>query len=333
MSSTQFLNAEEVARYLNVGKNTVYELAKAGKLACYRLGRKMRFTVEDADAYLASTWGTVSPGADASAAAPVASAAPASGVDHADEDTAELVAAASFDAPTGPSFVIAGADRAADVLMGALCNVGIPATRLVRGAYTALVNLYAGEAHAAVIDLYDQASNSWNVPYVRNLAPGAAVVVFRLISRPAGIIVAAGNPKRLRSWGALLHEDVRLVNRTKGSGARVLLDEKFRAMDVRTEAIAGYAGKTFTGAEAAQRVAQGMADVTIGNPGDAAGVAGTEFVPLQTAWVDLVVRKAPETRPVIRRLKDLLASDALRGQFAAGAEDDASRAGIIIYES
>ena len=335
MPSTQLLNAEEVARYLNVGKNTVYELAKSGKLACYRLGRKMRFTVEDADAYLASTWGTASPGSDSSTAVPAASvaASPAPDAARTGEDAAELVAAASFDAPTGPSFVIAGADRAADVLMGALCDGGIPATRLVRGAYTALVNLYAGEAHAAVIDLYDQASNSWNVPYVRNLAPGAAVVVFRLLSRPAGIIVAAGNPKRLRSWGALLHEDVRLVNRTKGSGARVLLDEKLRAMDVRTETVTGYAGKTFTGAEAAQRVAQGMADVTIGNHGDAAGAAGTEFIPLQTAWVDLVVRKTPETRPVIRRLKDLLASDALRGQFATAAEGDTSRAGIIIYES
>ncbi|MBQ3386512.1 MAG: helix-turn-helix transcriptional regulator [Eggerthellaceae bacterium] len=333
MSSTQFLNAEEVARYLNVGKNTVYELAKTGKLACYRLGRKMRFTVEDADAYLASTWGTVSPGSDGSTAEPAAPAASAPDAASIAEDAAELVAAASFDAPTGPSFVIAGGDKAADVLMGALCNAGVPATRLVRGAYTALVNLYAGEAHAAVIDLYDQASNSWNVPYVRNLAPGAAVVVFRLLSRPAGIIVAAGNPKRLRSWGALLHEDVRLANRTKGSGARVLLDEKLRAMDVRTEIVTGYAGKTFTGAEAARRVAKGMADVTIGNPGDAAQAAGTEFVPLQTAWVDLVVRKTPETRPVIRRLKDLLASDALRGQLAFGAEGDVSRAGIIIYES
>lgn len=325
MASNQFLNAEEIARYLNVGKNTVYELVKTGKLSCYHVGRKMRFTVEDADAYLASTRAT-------SAAAP----APASPAGEAADgsDAAELAAAAAFDAPSGTAFVIAGADRAADVLTGALSADGVTAKRLVRGAYTALVNLYAGEADAAVIDLFDQATNSWNLPYVRNLAPGASVVVFRLLNRPVGFIVAPGNPKRLRSWGGLLREGVQLANRTKGSGARVLLDEKLRALDARAENVAGYTAKTFTGAEAARRVAQGMADVTVGHEGDVAACGqGAEFVPMQTGCVDLVVRKTPETRPVIRKLKALLATEALQAQLASVPGGDASRVGVIVYET
>ena len=332
MSSSQFLNAEEVARYLNLGKNTVYELAKSGKLACYHVGRKLRFTLEDADAYLASTRDEAM-AAGGGAGAAMQDAAPAAAPESA-SDRAELVAAAAFDAPEGVAFVIAGADRAADVLAGALSADGVAAKRLVRGGYTALVNLYAGEADAAVIDLFDQATNSWNLPYVRNLAPGASVVVFRLVSRPVGFIVAPGNPKRLRSWGGLLREGVQLANRMKGSGARVLLDEKLRAMDARAENVAGYAAKTFTGAEAARRVAQGMADVTIGHEGDvAAAGAPTEFVPLQGGSVDLVVRKTPETRSVIRKLKALLATDALQAQLAAIPGSDASRVGIIIYEN
>ena len=331
MSSTQFLNAEEVARYLNVGKNTVYELVKANKLVCYHVGRKMRFTVEDADAYLASTRREVTAAAGGGAEALTPDDAPKG---TAENDAAELAAAASFDAPTGTAFVIAGADRAADVLAGALSADGVAAGRLVRGGYTALVNLYAGEADAAVIDLFDQATNSWNLPYVRNLAPGASVVVFRLINRPAGFIVAPGNPKRLRSWGGLLREGVQLANRMKGSGARVLLDEKLRAMDARTENVVGYTAKAFTGAEAARRVAQGIADVTIGHEGDvAAAGAPTEFVPLQNSCVDLVVRKTPETRPVIRKLKALLATEALQAQLAAIPGSDASRVGVIIYEN
>ena len=55
MRSDEFMNAEEVARYLHLGKNTVYQLAKTGKLASYHVGRKLKFTIEDVEAYVSST--------------------------------------------------------------------------------------------------------------------------------------------------------------------------------------------------------------------------------------------------------------------------------------
>ena len=55
MRADDFMNAEEVARYLNLGKNTVYQLAKTGEIASYHVGRKLRFTIEDVEAYVAST--------------------------------------------------------------------------------------------------------------------------------------------------------------------------------------------------------------------------------------------------------------------------------------
>ena len=55
MGSDGFMNAEELARYLNLGRNSVYQLAKSGEIASYRIGRKLRFTREDADAYLAKS--------------------------------------------------------------------------------------------------------------------------------------------------------------------------------------------------------------------------------------------------------------------------------------
>lgn len=54
MASDYFMNAEEVARYLHLGKNTVYQLAKTGRLASYRVGRKLKFTLEDVEAYVAN---------------------------------------------------------------------------------------------------------------------------------------------------------------------------------------------------------------------------------------------------------------------------------------
>lgn len=322
MRSDDFMNAEDVARYLNLGKNTVYQLAKTGKLASYHVGRKLKFTLEDVEAYVASTHHATA----ATLPVPTSDAEVAEGEDNLSE-------AASFGDLKGVPFVIAGGDSAADLLAGALNTSGMPAARKVCGSYTALVNLYAGDADAAVIHLYDQASNSCNVPYIRNLAPGVSVVVFRLYGCHEGFIVRTGNPKKITTWGSLLREGVRLANRAKGSGARVLLDEKLRSMEVRAETIDGYDSNYIVGATAARRVASGVADVTIGTEREMHGVSSVEFVPLQMEWIDLVVRKTPEARPAIKRFKEILASDCLRQDIAALKPCDTSRLGTVIYES
>ena len=110
MRSDEFMNAEEVARYLHLGKNTVYQLAKTGKLASYHVGRKLKFTIEDVEAYVSSTHKAPSsqaPRAQAPAAAET-------GKEPLDDNKA-LTEAASFGDITGDRFIIAGADEAADI--------------------------------------------------------------------------------------------------------------------------------------------------------------------------------------------------------------------------
>ena len=203
----------------------------------------------------------------------------------------------------------------------------------MQGSYTALVNLYAGQADAAVINLFDQATNSWNTPYVRNLAPGSSVVTIRLFGRKQGLIVQERNPKRLTTWGSLLREGVRLSNRTKGSGSRVLLDEKLRALDARSETIEGYSSQAYVGTTAIRRVSNGLADVAVGHEREALHVPGVQFVPLQQEWVDIVIRKTPKTRTTIRTINDLLVNNNVRREFAALAPCDVSRLGVVVYES
>jgi putative molybdopterin biosynthesis protein len=210
---------------------------------------------------------------------------------------------------------------------------GMPTARKVCGSYTALVNLYAGDVDAAVVHLFDQTTNSCNVPYVRNLAPGASVIVFRLYGRQEGFIVRTGNPSRISTWGSLLRDGVRLANRVKGSGSRVLLDEKLRAMEARADSILGYDTRYKVGSTAARRVADGVADVAIGIERETYGISGVQFVPMQMGWVDLVVRKTPDSREAIRNLKDLLASARLRQDTSALTPCDASKLGVIVYES
>ena len=113
----------------------------------------------------------------------------------------------------------------------------------------------------------------------------------------------------------------------------MLLDEKLRAMDARAESIDGYDSHYAVGGTAMRHVANGLADVTVGTEREAFGIKGVQFVPMQEEWVDLVVRKTPESRSIIKRLKGLMAGDRLRQDFAKLQASDSSKLGVIVYES
>ena len=325
MQNTDFLSAEEVARYLHLGKNTVYQLAKSGEIASYRMGRKLRFTREDVDSYLAAK--------HRSAASWAMQSFPVEGEPSGADDEDELVHAASFGAASGIPFVIAGNDVAAGIIVQGLNDSGIAAECKPCESYTALVDLYAGAVSAAVVHLYDQASNSCNVPYVQRLVPGISVEVIRLYGRYQGLIVRQGNPKKLTSWGALLREGVRLSNRPKGSGARILLDGKLRAMEARSETIDGYDTPPSASMSAVRHVAAGLADATVGTQREARGIEGVQFIPLQVEWVDLAIRKSHEAKPAIRAIESLLGGAQLRADLQAVGADDVTKLGSIVFES
>ena len=53
MSQNKSLSTQEVAQILHVSKSTIYELIRRGEISSYKIGRKVRFTQDDVDAYIA----------------------------------------------------------------------------------------------------------------------------------------------------------------------------------------------------------------------------------------------------------------------------------------
>ncbi len=331
MRADDAMNAEEVARYLHIGKNSVYQLARTGQLTSYRIGRKLRFSLVDADAYLASTRVATDGGAPATDAGASAPDGLPPEFPRRFEDAA-LVEAARLGEPERDPFVIAGTEAAADLLARRLNEAGVPTARSVKNSYAGLVSAYAGQADAAVVHLFDQKTNSYNVEYVRRLMPGVSSLVMRLYSRRQGYVVRAGNPKKLATWGALLREDVRLANRGRGSASRVLLDEKLRALDARTAMVNGYDDEFPAAVAAAERVAVGAADVALGIAATAYAVEGVDFVALQVETIDVAVVKTERTRPLVRLMKRLAADPRFKEELGRIEECDAKALGAIVYE-
>lgn len=353
MLTEQALNATEVAGLLHIGRNAVYALAKSGELPSYRLGRKLLFTLSDVEAYArAQRVGAVpAAGAAASASSAALAAASSSGATAPGGLLASGAGALEGGAATGASalamaagregaarasareaFVIAGHGMAADLFVERLEQMGVAATRCPLESYAALVALYEGRADAAVVHLYDQRTNSYNVPYVQRLAPGMPAAVIRLVRRQQGFAVTLGNPLKLSSWGAVVRDGVRLANRALGSGSRVLLDEKLLAMEVRPESVAGYRSAYASGLAAAGAVAAGLADVAVLGEQEARGAHDVEFVPLQSEWVDIVVAKRGGERRLDRLIRRICSDEAFQNEYRRIVIGDATALGSIVYE-
>lgn len=292
------LTVEDVATILHIGRNAVYELAKSGQLGSYRIGRRLRFTYADVQDYIAHSR------AEAETAAPMRREA--------------------------TKLIICGQDIILDVLSNYISQAGVECLRSYVGSYDALTALYKGEAQVASTHLWDGDADEYNVPFVKRLLPGVPAVVVRLTDRTQGFYVRKGNPKNLSAWSDLAKPGIVLVNREKGAGSRVLLDEHLRLRGIDPASITGYDVEVQSHIAVASAVARGRADVAVGSEKIARQVDGIDFVPLQKEHYDLVVRKADFDTHPIRVMMGILESGLMREEFAGLGGYDTTDMGRIV---
>jgi putative molybdopterin biosynthesis protein len=178
----------------------------------------------------------------------------------------------------------------------------------------ALGHLARGHAHVAGAHLLDDPSGEYNVPRVRALMPDRALRVVELARWEAGLVVAAGNPRRIRGVADLARRGVTVARRPAGAGAEVLLQRLLRQARVPRSAI-GLDGPVVHGhLDVARAVALGAADagVAIRN---AALAFGLDFVPLAEERFDLVLGSDAAADPRVARLLDTLTGRAFRREL------------------
>ena len=123
--------------------------------------------------------------------------------------------------------------------------------------------------------------------------------------RQQGLMVAPGNPLGLRQWADLLRADVRFVNRTLGTGTRLLLDDWLTTQGLAGSAIRGYDCEESSHAAVAACVASGQADCALGIE-SAARAHQLDFVPLQPEHYWLVCLKSALDTPAVQQLLGVL---------------------------
>lgn len=326
MSSDISYTTEEIAKLLKISKLTVYDLIKKGELASYRVGKQMRVDAADLEAYKQRAKG-VANAERQSHGVPVPTA------------VASYSFSSSPAADPQPGFarplVITGQDVSLDILAKHL-EKQLPGSRPLRahvGSMDSLIAMYRGEADIVSTHLLDAETGQYNLPYIRKLLVGCSYLVVNLLSRQAGLYVANGNPLGLHGWADLGRQGLRLSNREKGSGARVLLDEQLLRHGIQPRSLLGYEREQTNHLGVAAQVASGAADVGVGSEKAASLVGGIDFIPLIQEQYDLVVMKNDVSQAWIPTLLGIIRSDAFKQELRAIAGYDLSRTGEMLHET
>lgn len=199
------------------------------------------------------------------------------------------------------------------------------------GSLGGLMALSRGEAHLTGCHLLDEETGEYNLPFVRRYLKGKPVVVLGLVRRIQGLIVPRGNPRGITSLADLAREDLRFVNRQRGSGTRVLLDYMLRRQGIAPERIRGYQREEYTHLAVAAAVAGGSADVGLGIL-SAARAMGLDFVPLLSEQYDLVIPRESYESELLQPLLAVIRGDEFRREVEALGGYDTSTMGQVVAE-
>jgi putative molybdopterin biosynthesis protein len=226
--------------------------------------------------------------------------------------------------------LLAGCDPATGLLSRMVERIsGVEIISAAASSKLALTWLQEGKVHIAGSHLEDLKTGEFNLPYIRKEFPGEDFSVVTFARWEEGLVLGAGNPKRIRKIGDLGRKNVRFVNREPGSGSRALLDKLLEQAGMEAQKIQGYGRIAYGHLAAAYCVVSGEADVCLATR-SAARTFGLDFIPLHSERYDLVMRRRTADLPAIKAFLDVLQRATLRRKLEVLAGYDTSETGAMV---
>jgi putative molybdopterin biosynthesis protein len=281
------LDVREAAAFLHLGPRKVYDLVAKGEVPHTRAGAKILF---DRDALLRWLGGRAS---GAGSARPV------------------------------PATVAGSHDPLLEwAVRESRCGLAL----LTQGSLDGVERLLAGEACAALLHVPAPDLSDFNRPLAEARLRGHDVALVEWATREQGLLVARGNPKRLKGVAQLAGRGVRVAMRQPGSGSRELLERLLAREGIPISRVRAAGEEAMTESDLAASINLGLADAGLGARA-AAQPAGLDFVPLLEERVDLAVRRAAWFDPPLQALVAFARTRRFAEHAAALGGYDISRLG------
>ncbi len=346
---------QEVADLLKIKKNTVYELIKRGELKCRKIGKQFRIRKDELEEYLnlsdnmpAENNGIQKPDnsenlieiqegkerRDQSALAESPKSPEKFGNSGANVFSQKLDTEAGMgkEAFNNRGLVICGQD----ILLEILCNYlsgqleDLLIFRSYLGSYNGLYALYQDKVDIATAHLWDGETGDYNKQFVKRMLPGMAYRRIHLVNRMQGFYVKEGNPKHIKDFKDLLREDITMINREKGSGTRILLDQYLLKLGIKPSQVNGYGKEVNSHLACGGAVARGGADVALGNERISKELKGIDFIPIQMESYDLVVKLESTQYGWYQKLIRILNSREFKEELERLSGYDTTDIGMIL---
>jgi putative molybdopterin biosynthesis protein len=109
---------------------------------------------------------------------------------------------------------------------------------------------------------------------------GEPPAVVNFCRREQGLVAAEGTPKGIGSISDLGRKGIRIANRPRGTGTRLLLDRELQKAGIQGEDIAGYDREFFGDLETCLEVLTGRADAALGMR-TVAALLNLDFIPVR----------------------------------------------------
>jgi len=310
VAQNKSLSTQEVADILHVSKSTIYDLIRKGEIHSYKIGRKVRFTQDDVDAYIAR-----------------------SRHEHSTRPVKNIDTHSTLLTPEKeekPELIISGQDVVLDILANYLQQEGVNAARTYLSSFEGLLSLYQDKTQVVACHLFD--GFDYNTSYVRSLMPGVPAVLVNVSYRTQGFYVRKGNPKNIKGWSDLGREDVTILNRRVGSSARILLDTQLKRLGIPASKVKGYDKIMKSHLTMAAAVAAGEADLAVGTERISRQIENLDFIPLLEERFDFVIKKEMMETEAVQKLLKVLQMPAFRKEIAHFSGNDYRDLGKIITE-
>lgn len=297
------MNTKQVARYLGINEKQVYLLIKSKKIPSTKLTGKWLFPKKLVDEWIETN--------------------ARQGLKEAKKKVKEISGALISSGSNDPLLDILQAElrRLHPELFLFSTNIG---------STEGLKALNAGYTDIAWSHLFDPKSGQYNIPFLETYLPNIKPVVINLFYRELGFVVPPGNPLRLKGFSDLKKKGIVFINRQKGSGTRLIIDQYLNELKINPKEIFGYDNEVNTHLEVGfsilnRKANAGIASIAVSK------LLGLHFIPLNKERFDMIISRDFFFNKGIQAIIDLLHTREFINKVEGIGGYDLKDSGRIIY--
>ena len=198
------------------------------------------------------------------------------------------------------------------------------------GSTDGLKALNMGYTDIAWSHLFDPKTGEYNIPFLPQYLPNMKPVVVNLFRRELGFAVAPKNPFQIRGFDDLTQKGIRFVNRQKGSGTRVLLDQYLKRLQISPAKINGYGKEVYTHFEVGLSILSKEADVGMATIA-VSKLLGLPFIPITQESFDMILDQSTFFEKGVQAFMEVLNSQEFRNRVERLGSYDFKNSGKVLY--